>query len=689
MDNKIDMLNEYFSSIDNFILNKKFEEIGNTYRGEFTIKTKKFPLYFVAIIPLIYPFDEIKFYTKTVKGYPHQIYLDEILGGAICLNTPFINDFFNRIILDVEKLCGWVTKYFENEEEDEYYEYPIYKKISQCELIFEESPADLNDERFTEVKFGIFDLSVLNNEDDPLYMALIAHDLGNKVSKWSFSYATANKNCHGFWVYIDREPVKEKKNKITDFSELIELFPKNFNTYLFNHITERKFRVKELKNSKILSYLAVGYKIPTQDGSEEIHWDLVLLTTKYYAKSKIHWAVSKNASYERFFGRGRLCDSIVNSNILVLGLGAVGSSLCEILARGGIKNLHIVDIDYVDIGNICRSIYSFKDNGYEKTIRLARKLHLISPYINILGGTESLISCMENSKMFSDVQGAIDKFDLIFDCTANNQISELLKLLSVKNRIIHLSITDKSKHMLCISNDNSVDFSERRNHILTLLKEKNEPTFREGTGCYYPTFQASFFDINSLLNLCVREVNNMIKKNKFRSFTASYKEDGISLNKDVIFTQKQLNLSLIITTDCLQKIKELSYDNYPNEFGGYLLGYYSNNGKIVFVVDIIVPTKYINSKVSFQPDKNSMNQELLKIHEDFEGKIRYLGEWHTHPNMSKEYSTIDYYSMMQIANSNEVAINNPLMLIVSFGKKYFNPTFYVYFQEYLYEFDKE
>ena len=105
MDNRLDTINELFSRLPNFILEKKFEENDTSFRGEFIVTTQKLPLYFVSIIPMTYPFGEIKFYTKTVKGYPHQIYLDDNLGGAICLNTPFVNDFRTKLDSDTEKLC--------------------------------------------------------------------------------------------------------------------------------------------------------------------------------------------------------------------------------------------------------------------------------------------------------------------------------------------------------------------------------------------------------------------------------------------------------------------------------------------------------------------------------------------------------------------------------------------------------
>ena len=472
MESITDMLNEIFSTLSNLTLEKKFQTLDSHFQGEFIISTQKVPLYFVAIIPLTYPFGEIKFYTKTIMGYPHQIYFNKDYGGALCLNTPFVNNFNSKLNLDIEKLYGWIKKYYENDGEDEHYEYPIYSKISACKLIFQETAEDFNDARFSEVKFGKFNLSILNddleNKNSP-HVALLAHNLGNKSSTWSNLYSNFVEKPLGFWVYIEEEPVIEKKHKITDFNDLIKLFPQGFKDFLFENIAKKEFKIKELKKHKIFSYLAVGYKIPTSNGQYEVHWDLALIFTKYFAKEKINWAVSNNASYDRFFGRGRLCDSIVNSKIIVLGLGAIGSSLCETLVRGGVKDLSISDYDSVDTGNICRSIYTFKNTGYSKVEKLAERLMQISPYVN-LSYAKPLMAHIESSQEFVEIKEEINKLDLIIDCTANNEALELINLYDFKNKVIHISITDKSKQMLCISNDYSTHIAEKRNNILTFLQ---------------------------------------------------------------------------------------------------------------------------------------------------------------------------------------------------------------------------
>lgn len=104
--------------------------------------------------------------------------------------------------------------------------------------------------------------------------------------------------------------------------------------------------------------------------------------------------------------------------------------------------------------------------------------------------------------------------------------------------------------------------------------------------------------------------------------------------------------------------------HYPKEFGGILIGHYSEDMKICYVVDTIIPKKYKSAKYSFERGKEGLEKELKTF---YEGKPRliYVGEWHTHPDMMPEPSETDKQALKEISNHNEVNIANPLLLILS------------------------
>lgn len=77
-------------------------------------------------------------------------------------------------------------------------------------------------------------------------------------------------------------------------------------------------------------------------------------------------------------------EKLNNSNIIVFGVGGVGSFTVEALARAGVGNITIVDFDDVDITNINRQIPALHSTvGRYKVDVMEERLLDINPNINI------------------------------------------------------------------------------------------------------------------------------------------------------------------------------------------------------------------------------------------------------------------------------------------------------------------
>ena len=77
-------------------------------------------------------------------------------------------------------------------------------------------------------------------------------------------------------------------------------------------------------------------------------------------------------------------EKLNNSNVLVVGIGGVGSYTCEILARAGIGNITIVDSDTIDRTNINRQLLALNSTiGKNKTDVLENRLLDINPNLKI------------------------------------------------------------------------------------------------------------------------------------------------------------------------------------------------------------------------------------------------------------------------------------------------------------------
>ena len=82
-------------------------------------------------------------------------------------------------------------------------------------------------------------------------------------------------------------------------------------------------------------------------------------------------------------------------------------------------------------------------------------------------------------------------------------------------------------------------------------------------------------------------------------------------------------------------------------------------------------------------------QKLLAVRWARPDRQYYIGEWHSHPNGSTHYSSTDLDTMIETADSNEVQITNPILLIVSiYNKKMQDFTFYYYTEKKLLPYGK-
>ena len=73
----------------------------------------------------------------------------------------------------------------------------------------------------------------------------------------------------------------------------------------------------------------------------------------------------------------------VKAPIHIIGIGAMGSRIAELLVRLGIRQLHIWDMDIVEDKNITNQLYFHKQIGLPKTEALEEILREINPQVDV------------------------------------------------------------------------------------------------------------------------------------------------------------------------------------------------------------------------------------------------------------------------------------------------------------------
>lgn len=127
-------------------------------------------------------------------------------------------------------------------------------------------------------------------------------------------------------------------------------------------------------------------------------------------------------------------EKLKKANVLVVGLGGVGSFAAEFLVRAGVGNLTIVDGDTVDLTNINRQLPALHSTiGQTKVKVVGDRLMDINPELNLLRIDEFV-----NPDRADEIVDA--KYDYVLDC---------IDSITPK---LHLIVAAKKKKIKVISN---------------------------------------------------------------------------------------------------------------------------------------------------------------------------------------------------------------------------------------------
>jgi tRNA A37 threonylcarbamoyladenosine dehydratase len=101
-----------------------------------------------------------------------------------------------------------------------------------------------------------------------------------------------------------------------------------------------------------------------------------------------------------------------NSHVAIFGLGGIGSCAAEMLCRGGVGKLTIIDGDIVVLSNLNRQLHSLRSNlNIEKTVVLHDRLLSINPSLEVHSIQRYLKYKQDFLQIFED-----SKFDFVLDC---------------------------------------------------------------------------------------------------------------------------------------------------------------------------------------------------------------------------------------------------------------------------------
>ncbi|MBL0033613.1 MAG: Mov34/MPN/PAD-1 family protein [Bacteroidetes bacterium] len=153
------------------------------------------------------------------------------------------------------------------------------------------------------------------------------------------------------------------------------------------------------------------------------------------------------------------------------------------------------------------------------------------------------------------------------------------------------------------------------------------------------------------------------------------------------FGQKELGLKLLLPARLQKKIHNHVEKYFPKESGGIFLGHYADEGKIAIIDSIVIPKLFDSSAINFTRRVDDINMIIKKQYEKSNGCIDYIGEWHSHPNCSNNFSEQDYKTMQEISRDANVKITTPILQIVSVYEGLLEDQVYVFHKNKLFPYE--
>ncbi len=455
----------------------------------------------------------------------------------------------------------------------------------------------------------------------------------------------------------------------------------------------------------------IGLKYPSRDGDSE--W-LVLALLESAPKTRgdaliIRSDAERRTSFEharvvamrvhrlqpaalRLRNTGVVDDSIAAKSVLLIGLGALGSSVGELLAKAGVGKFRLCDCDSLMTSNVTRHVGGITDFGKLKIkVVLARMLE-INPYLNF--GNEDLVSSSVTSSL-ARLAGLIGSVDLTVCTTADEGLESIVNQIAViaQKPVLYgrsMRKADVGRVFLvrprvdackCCIADYRVDRQEGRWTPVDWIdvSESDEDVLLHE--CGRPVIASSAVDLSFTAGLVARVALDVLEGKEYehnhwlwsklpapdidpRLATGMCTFSGtIPRRPGCIACQEPAFEELILSDEAMATIISETESSPMCETGGVLIGFVDENNRAVALRATAPGPNAVRTPTIFERDVVFTQSEVDRGALELGERGMYIGEWHSHMNYSLEPSHLDVASLSGISSAPNYLTKCPAMLI--------------------------
>ncbi len=403
---------------------------------------------------------------------------------------------------------------------------------------------------------GVAELGTVSDIGDAITVGRFRDRDNSTVREWAGRELTSLENISGFWWLWPKPIVLAPWQAPRTWGELRRIAK----TMGLDADGALRWLLASIRGAKTSNILLVGYPVPLRIGAPdiEVHWDALLLPPVRGAGGKppsgfranargwwqrdrygtfadkvvLQYLYGENWSSDRLQARGRLSRAVRDSRIALLGVGALGSAIAEMLVRAGVRQIALVDGDLLQPGNVCRHTATLVEVGKAKVQVVAQRLRQISPSARVTEVLEDLRGTPQS------IVQQFEEYDVVVDCTASDDALRLLATAwwSIPRVLASFSMGYGAKRLFSFGvSGHRFPHDVFAMSIRPWLEHEaqiwaNSEEVLEGAGCWSPLFPARHDDVVMQAATCMKELESLVAKRpttpQFRVFAQASTDDG-------------------------------------------------------------------------------------------------------------------------------------------------------------------
>jgi len=394
----------------------------------------------------------------------------------------------------------------------------------------------------------------------------------------------------------------------------------------------------------------------------------------------------------RLRNRGVVENSIETKTVALVGLGALGSTVAELLAKAGVGKFRLCDSDRLSTGNVARHIGGISDFGALKAHVVAKRLLEINPYLTF---TEEDIFAASVVASLDRLISLMATADLTISTVADESVESVINQIAVMNHkpILYgrsLRRASMGRVFLVRSGQDACKACLAEYQKLSRNKEKVPEDWVDVTEddngvllheCGRPIIAGSAMDLSFIASLIARKALDFLegKLSDQNHWLWTQKPAGdvdrrlvsemttfggfLPRRPDCPACQEPDVVELVMTDEVKQTIIDMTESSLEVETGGLLVGFVDDKKRAVTLRATGPGPKAKRTATLFRRDVDYVQMELERASSELGQKGSYIGEWHSHLSPEVDPSPTDIDSLLGISKAHNYLNRCPVLVI--------------------------